>query len=128
MAKRRLPNRESARALRTGILDGRYDAALWGHPQENGVDTPRWRKSFWWKGIGGEPNWFVELYNLAYGKTYSRQVTTLWKGKSRDEIDAAKATVARNRLIRNETGQEREIRLLREKVAELTASRHPELS
>lgn len=128
MAKRRLPNRESARAIRAGIRDGLLDAPLWGYPQPDGRDTPRWSKSFWWKGIGGEPNWFVELYDLAYNRTYRRRVTELWEGCRQSELDEAKATVARNRLIRNETSQEREIRILRERVEALSSSRHPELS
>lgn len=67
MAKPRRPiSRQAASMLRKAIPDGRFDAERWGHPAFDGEDAPCWRASFYWRGVGGEPQWLQDLYTRAY--------------------------------------------------------------
>ncbi len=120
MAKRRKPiSVRAAAILRKGIEDGRSDAERWGYSAPGGEDSPRWRASFYWRGIGGEPQWIQDLYEKSYSKARGQKLRELWAQRSSAELREARVTAARNRGLRWETGEDRERRLLREKVAGL---------
>lgn len=120
MAKRRRPiSPRAAAILRKGIEDGRSDAECWGHPAPDGEDSPRWRASSYWRGIGGEPQWIQDFYEKSYSKARGQKLRELWAQRSSAELREARATAARNRELRWETGEGRERRILKEKVARL---------
>ena len=82
MPKRRgNPGQRAAAIIRKGIADGRFDASLWGHPIATGMDSPRWAASFYWRGIGGEPQWVQDLYCRSYKATHRTEIARLWAGQ-----------------------------------------------
>lgn len=107
----------AAATLREAILDGRFDAALWGRPTEDGDDAPRWYATRMQFSIGGsEPYWAGLLYERGYQRAAKRRRDELWANSSSEEIRQAEIQVERNRTLRWETRSQREVRLLRERV------------
>ena len=120
--RKRYLKSKTANILRKAIVDGRFDAQLWGQSIADGNDAPRWRESFWWKGVGGESQWICDLYDAAYSRAFSKEVSLLWSGKSLKSYREANAVVERNRVIRTESNLERELRLLRENLSRLPSA------
>ena len=117
MGKNRLPRARFASVIRTAIADARFDAELWGVPVEDGNDSPRHRESQVNCRVGGSWSYGQgEIYKLAYGRVKLARIEVLWEGRSPEEIRAAKETADRNWMLRVESWDERETRLLRERV------------
>ena len=117
MGKNRLPRARFASVIRTAIADARFDAELWGVPMEDGIDSPRRQESQVNYRVGGSWSYGQgEIYKLTYGRIKSARLEAIWGSSSPEEIRAAKATVEHNWMLRTESWEQRETRLLRERV------------
>jgi len=122
MGKKKLPRARFASVIRTAIADARSDAELWGTPVENGIDSPRLRESRVHSRVGGSWSYTQgEIYELAYGRAKSARLEALWRGRSRTELKEARAAVDRNWVLRTESREQHELRILRERVETVEA-------
>jgi len=117
MAKRKPIKARAAGIIREGLIDGRSDGALWGTVQHQGNDTPRWYENKWrLYASGGEPDWLGRAYYAAWEKGYKEVRDALYSKMSREERVEAKKAAELNKTLRWETRDQREMRLLRERV------------
>lgn len=116
MAKpKRIRRTLAAETIRASILHGTADGALWGILQEDGNDQPNWQENRW-RFAMGSPMWVGDVYRVGYSRAYARTKKIRESSMSQEEIREAKKIEERNHLIFWETRQQRELRLLRERV------------
>jgi len=117
MGKSKPIKTRAAASIRAGIIDGRHDAELWGEPQHDGNDSPRWFENRWRLSVvSADPEWMGRAYFDGYDRAYAKLRDARYAALSREERIEAKKIMEHNRLLRWETRDQREMRLLRERV------------
>lgn len=116
MAKpKRIRRAIAAETIRASLLHGAADGALWGIPQDDGNDQPNWQENRWRFSMGSSL-WAEEAYQAGYRRAYRRAKALRQATMGPEELREAERAMERNRLIFWETRQQRELRLLRERV------------